>query len=483
MQNNVFSDLSVQSIRATSRGTERFNNLCKQRIGLIKDLIRIGAAKNFTPPLESISVTNYIDLGKELYYYIPNAGYTTMISETQTARAKFMKEAKANNDLFQAKWNAFTMRSDKVYSRETKLFTILYDLFDQLSIEAGTRKIQSASSGNLVAGGFSGGSIVGGQIPFVNPSGIVGVSSGGNGSSSGGTFAQFVSTGGSNTQRAGGNIAKKSEWAKGWDFEAERITVKKILAIPKIINFSGSAYSDDKTPNYSKVTLSWSGEHPIGIAEYSFAIEGYSDAVQAGTGGTSSGNSGTYVFGGQLNTSPIFGQTNYGFFGGDNDDDNSISMQTGGGLDDFAYAGTFSQGGAQPAWRSAGKKQTLTFPFLRGIHKEGDYNIWIRVRGAGGYTIERRGVISVSYCGSASGGSDFDWSTRSSSLVTIDRTPPSKPVVNDGGPTTSSLNTLLASWSAADYESGIQEYQYKLVYDDGNGNYADFTSWISAGGQ
>ena len=502
MQNDVFSDLSVQSIRATSRGTERFNNLCKQRIGLIKDLIRIGAAKNFAPPLENISATNYIDLGKELYYYIPNAGYTTMISKTQTARAKFMREAKANNDLFQAKWNAFTMRSDKVYSRETKLYTILYDLFDQLSVEAGTRKIQSSSSGNLVAGGSSGGSIVGDQIPFVDPSGIVGVSFGGNGSSSGGTSAQFVSigggntqrggggtsaqfvsTGGSNTQRGGGNIGKKSEWAKGWDFEAERITVKKILTIPKIINFSGSAYSDKNTPNYSKVTLSWSGEHPIGIAEYSFAIEGYSDAVQVGTGGTSSGNSGTHVFGGQLNTSPIFGQTNCRFFGGENDDDNSISMQTGGGLDDFDYTGTFSQGGAQPAWRSAGKKQTLTFPFLRGIHKEGDYNIWIRVRGAGGYTIERRGVISVSYCGSASGGSDFDWSTRSSSLVTIDRTPPSKPVVNDGGPTTSSLNTLLASWSAADYESGIQEYQYKLVYDDGNRNYADFTPWISAGGQ
>ncbi|NOX18530.1 MAG: hypothetical protein GXO87_09660, partial [Chlorobi bacterium] len=494
MRDSVFSDLSVQSVRANVPGVERFQKLCKQRINLIKGLIKIGAAKDFTPPLENISVTNYIDLGKELYYYIPLAGYNSLINDLKTARLQFAKTAKSNNDLFHAKWNAFTVTSDMVYSRETKLYTILYDLLDQLSLEAGTRKVQDASSGTFVVGSVSGTSVGGNQIPFVNPSGTVGIFSGGGNSSStgsmqyGGTFGRFIGSG--NISGATGNnvpptvrIGAKADWTKRYDFEALRKTVKQILAIPKITSFSGSAYSDKNTPSYSKVTLHWSGQHPIGVAEYSFSIEGYSDAVSLGGGSSSSGGTGSGVseFGGKLNTSPILGQNWGGLFGGDDGGNNTAEY--GGGNSDTQDPGGFTFGGSLDLWRSVGKKETMIFPFLRGIHKEGVYDIRLRVRGAGGYTIKRTGLISVSYCGSASSSSDFDWSTRSSSLQTLDRTPPSTPNVYDKGETTSSLNTIFASFGAADYESGIQEYQYKVAYDDGNNNFTDVTTWISAGGQ
>ncbi|NOX65476.1 MAG: fibronectin type III domain-containing protein [Chlorobi bacterium] len=47
------------------------------------------------------------------------------------------------------------------------------------------------------------------------------------------------------------------------------------------------------------------------------------------------------------------------------------------------------------------------------------------------------------------------------------------------------MNTLIVNWSSTDYESGIQEYQYQVAYDNGNarGNLKEVTPWISAGGQ
>ena len=63
-------------------------------------------------------------------------------------------------------------------------------------------------------------------------------------------------------------------------------------------------------------------------------------------------------------------------------------------------------------------------------------------------------------------------------IVPIDTTPPSTPVVTDDGVCQSSLTTLHASWSAADAESGIAEYQYAIgtsPTDPGIGYVLDWT--------
>ena len=198
---------------------------------------------------------------------------------------------------------------DKVYAREAKLYTILYDLFDQLSLEAGTRKLEKASSGNnLVVNTESGSTTRNNQIPFVGSDGVVGISSGTFSSTiesatfepEGSNFQKFVQSGAVNpstghnasqNQIDVSKLTQKADWAKDWDFEKERTTVKRILEIPKITQFSGKAYSDQNTVGYSKLTLDWVGEHPIGIAEYSFTIDDYTEPVyisDVSSGGISS---------------------------------------------------------------------------------------------------------------------------------------------------------------------------------------------------
>lgn len=66
-------------------------------------------------------------------------------------------------------------------------------------------------------------------------------------------------------------------------------------------------------------------------------------------------------------------------------------------------------------------------------------------------------------------------------VVGSDTTPPAAPVVTDDGQYTTSTTTLHASWSASDAESGIAEYQYKILQKLSNGNLATLIDWTSTG--
>jgi hypothetical protein len=125
----------------------------------------------------------------------------------------------------------------------------------------------------------------------------------------------------------------------------------------------------------------------------------------------------------------------------------------------------------------------MVLPFISGVHASGSYEIWIRARGAGGYTLERRGMVDVHYPYESTGaGGDFGSSTQTSALHIGDTTPPTTPVVDDGGDTTGSATVLYARWTATDYESGIQEYQYRVGSLSG-GPFKELTPWLSAGGR
>lgn len=523
LEPTIERDLDDQTVQAGWGTPDKFKKICKQRINLINGLIQIGAAKNFAPPQDSISSKNYRDMGKELYYNIPLAGYKSVTDESIATSIQFVKTTKLNNDLYFAKWNGFTLQSDKVYSREAKLYTILYDLFDQLSLEAGTRKLENASSGDVVVDAESGLTAQNNLIPFVTSDGVVGISSYTSSSpivsttfeTESSTFQQIVESGAVNSstgnnisqnQITDNKITQKGEWAKDWDFEKERKTVKKILQIPKITQFSGKAYSAIDTWGYSKLTLNWVGEHPVGIAEYSFAIEGYTDPVMASD--LSPSGSSNYVYYTVIDPMSIltggYNDQNADVTAdinssGNNITDNAFDNATNNnqnvnvtpdvsGENNLADASSATEAG-QPSQIlfTIGKHQQLIIPFLKGVNEEGTYKVAVRARGAGGYTLTRTGTVNIEYSGGTNKttGRDFDWSTRTSSLETSDQTPPTTPSVNDGGDTTSSLNTLIVKWSSADYESGIQEYQYQVAYDNGNarGNLKEVTPWISTGGQ
>jgi len=507
LENKIDSGLASQTKNLTIP-SNKFSDLCKQRIDLINGLLQVGAAKNISPPKTDITITNYKDMGKELYYHIPQKGFSTVDNEMGPARQTFVKYFNTSNDIYQAKWNTYTVRCDKVYSRQTKLYTILYDLFDQLSLEAGTRKQEVGSKQNLSIDRGDNLTNQADQIPFVDLSGLVSSTSSaqyasGNAfsvvSQSGQATFQQITNSGIVNANTGTNIAqgqfdknqitKKADWAKDWDFEKERKYVKQILQVPKIVNLSGNALSTKNTNGYSTLTLNWSGEHPIEIAEYSLSIDGYSNPVKLSDISSSSNQPiiAEFISDGLTDQLTITDNTISSLFQpSDNEDTQSISLSDApfaSLANTSATVGNYSTAGNNlQAWRTVGKKTKIAIPFLNQVHDEGNYDIWIRARGAGGYTIERLSSINIDYCGSSSSTSDFDWSKRESSLTSSDNTQPSTPSVYDGGDTTSSLNQILANWSSYDYESGIQEYQYQVGYFTGN-SFNNVSTWISAGGQ
>ncbi len=69
-------------------------------------------------------------------------------------------------------------------------------------------------------------------------------------------------------------------------------------------------------------------------------------------------------------------------------------------------------------------------------------------------------------------------SSSDSITVTVDNTPPTTPVVTDGGDYTTSLTELHATWSSQDLETGISEYKYSIGTAQGQ---IDIVNWTSAG--
>ena len=61
-----------------------------------------------------------------------------------------------------------------------------------------------------------------------------------------------------------------------------------------------------------------------------------------------------------------------------------------------------------------------------------------------------------------------------------DSTPPTKPVVTDGGAITQSRTELLASWTSEDPESGIREFQYAIGKTPGGTDVRPFTSTMQS---
>jgi len=397
LKSDINKALTTQAVSFSipfSTSNSQPNNLYKQRMDLIKALVKLGKEKEYKPPEDGITLTNYVDMGMELYYHIPQKGFSSVDNEMGKARQTFVKYFKASNDIYQAKWNNFTVQCDKVYSRQAKLYTILYDLFDQLSLEAGTRKLEGKSSQTLLVN--TGDNLInqGNQMAFVNQAGLVSTSSNSAQYAAGGmtfgssqigqtSFQQAIQSGAINTstgnnisqsQTYKGKVTKKGEWAKGWDFEKERKTVKKILQVPKIVQLSGKAISDKNTNGYSKLTLNWKGKHLIGIAEYSFSIEGYSDPVNLSdiTSGTSGNQiliaefigdeSADQLMVSDYSAGALTQLTGDNFSGNINSADISLDGQ----LNTSATYNTNFSGAGETikAWRTVGNKQNLVMPFF-----------------------------------------------------------------------------------------------------------------------
>lgn len=134
------------------------------------------------------------------------------------------------------------------------------------------------------------------------------------------------------------------------------------------------------------------------------------------------------------------------------------SADTQSGITEYQYMITVDTPTGTPIqnWISSGTTQSLT---VIGLNLQNGKNYFFSVKAKNG-----AGVWSpIGY----------------SNGITVDATPPTTPIVTDEGTSTTSLTTLVASWSSTDLESGIAQYQYRITRDSINGTV--IRGWTSTG--
>ncbi len=100
--------------------------------------------------------------------------------------------------------------------------------------------------------------------------------------------------------------------------------------------------------------------------------------------------------------------------------------------------------------------------------------------GTGYDTFNCQAALASAYFGFAKSGFDPSEPDGGPGIPVLqDTTPPSKPVVVDEGVTTSHQDQLYASWSSEDKESGIAQYQYRILRDSISG--VVVRNWTSTG--
>ena len=237
-------------------------------------------------------------------------------------------------------------------------------------------------------------------------------------------------------------------------FAAKRSEIAPYIEIPEIKGFSGTVTSS--TEYDALLTATVNADHPIGVVEYSYKIvPGEEATAQAST--FDKQNNFNYAnpyniderlyAGGAPDAGTENPPMNYQNVG------SSSGVATGG----LQFAGSMV---FYRPWFSMGGISRIKDTFFSDIHNEGDYYLYVKVRGAGGYSIERRAKVNVRYFRP-----NVDRSPVVSSIDASDRTPPTKPVVEVDSPYTANRHMLYARWSAYDPESGIQRYEYGISED------------------
>jgi hypothetical protein len=374
--------------------------------------------------------------GVELWWNIPNEGWQLSISLSEERIEAAIASFRESAGVFQESWGIATGLSDTVYDRKADLYTLLYEIYDQLAVY-GSGMIAVSGAGNVsgIAGLAGSGlacrtSVLSQAIaqesidlpagmeapdaPTVGPlrplmqaadsspgqavqplaldqiqpvdgaSQVViplGENSGGLPAS--GVFDRVLDP---NT-----TIGYLDDWIPVTRyFEGRRSEIDPYLQIPFVDGMIGSVVSRDRYSAF--FSGQFEGSHPIGVVEYACSVRG--------------GVGGGYHLG---------------------------------------------------PWLSTGVDQQIADTFLYGYDIEGSYVFDLRVRGAGGLTIQRQGLFDLEY---------FDPEAHSEPLVsnldTSDNSPPVEPWFGLADTITSNPEELYAEWLSADGESGIQRYEYAV---------------------
>jgi hypothetical protein len=464
---------SINQQKASTLSAQELGNWLSARQHLL-DLLVDRAGLDPQPLPEGTSEEQaFVRRGTQLWWEIPMAGFQAMWSGStqrlESLDAVFGQSLRS----FRATWSNATTLTDRVYERKAALYALLHEIYDQLA-RYGTGDIGILSSGG--AAGFAG--AAGSGLGFRTPSAAAEISAQAftlpaDAETQGATTsvlrpaievvpgetepdvaAGISFFGGSGAYQAAQLAVPPAEWQ--WVpvrayFRAKRREITPYLDNPVFTTYDGTVRSDDQ---YSAdVAVEFAADHPITVVEYSWNLT-EAAATQEPTDESGSAYSPYIVSPGEIDAVESLLA----------DEEDEPANDGGGFLGLFGPAPVETEIGFQLfiPWFSVGASTVLEDILTREEFAPGEYALSVRARGAGGTHIIRRATIELDYFDPAADGAAY-----SSRIDPRDDTPPSTPQVALDGPYSGRTDSIYASWTSSDRDSGIQRFEYAVVpYDE-----------------
>ncbi|MDI6794089.1 MAG: hypothetical protein QME81_14710, partial [bacterium] len=424
--------------------------------------------------------------GEELWHHLPASGLGQIARlAAEEARDTFTPQYQKARYSFVTSWASFTGKVDEVYERKARMYEILYDLYDQLSLSA--TAFPSEISETSVEKRWK------------------------------------VRRGASPVVKVGDLLTPKDY------FRYHRNSIGVYLRVPRILSYTGQSHSRLLLPGltWANVTLDWKAQHPAGIVDYAYRITKLSSGPKKSSlspGESSPGTrksslspkkSGPKMSGGWSNISSLAaraprilsytGQSLSRLLPGLTRANAALNREARPPAGIVYWAKTSSPVPTKsspvpqksdsdltkpvlgsplppstltpfssatlptwtPAWRSTGQSKGAHFCLLEVADPAGQYEIYLRARAPSGYAIIRKGMLEVGYPSTNPDAPYAGYTEVKKSLNITDLTPPTRPVVEDEGEFTTRSKMLYATWRASDPESDISEYQYRISEQSG----------------
>jgi hypothetical protein len=253
--------------------------LAGNRVALINGLIPEGVDTIPTEPA-SVWIDEYgeigawrkfcVNRGVELWYKIPHAGFESVINNTENIKSAAKDVFEPTRDNLDENWGNYTSELDGIYTRQSRLYEILYDLYDQLAHHAETSTAAS-DTGETEEPTQVIGKVGLKQSLTSLPSATATQQYSGLMPTSPTDF-QTAETGTIEPAESGViSAAELERWQLRQQYAQARDLVGSYLEMPEIESFTGEARVRNDL-GYAKVNLGFDASHPNGVTEYAYRI-------------------------------------------------------------------------------------------------------------------------------------------------------------------------------------------------------------------
>lgn len=226
-----------------------WNNL---RISLINLLLQAqGGEPDYSIDESGLDTAHgFIDTGMELWWNLPNSGWelSTQLSEERIASA--IVSFHENGGTFRDSWGTATGISDTVFDRKAELYSLLYEIYDQLAVYGSGTMDNGSSSAILEPRSGMGSRTI---APKNKP----------------GLTAPFLAQPGTKDAFIKPAVTEIGIPVASY-FEAKRDEIAPYLQFPSITMMDAELHS--LNPYSAYFSGNFAATHPVGVVEYAFRV-------------------------------------------------------------------------------------------------------------------------------------------------------------------------------------------------------------------